>query len=181
MNEFSQIVSLIQSARSRALYTVNSELVNLYWQVGHYVSDKLENASWGEGTVVELAYFIKNQHPDIKGFDKKNIYRMCQFYQLYKDSQIVAPVVRQLQNGDISATETDDIRKTILVKISWTHHLTIIGRCKSTEEREFYIRLCIQDRYSRRELDRQINSGRVRTKQKPEPNHGVSISYGNTR
>jgi predicted nuclease of restriction endonuclease-like (RecB) superfamily len=177
MNEFSQVVSLIQSARSRAMYTVNSELVNLYWQVGHYVSEKLENASWGEGTVVELANFIKNQHPDIKGFDKKNIYRMCQFYQLYKESQIVAPVVRQLQKpeyqentivapvvrqlqkSDISATETDDIRETILVKISWTHHLTIIGRCKSAEEREFYIRLCIQDRYSRRELDRQINSG----------------------
>ncbi len=177
MNEFSQIVSLIQSTRNRAMYTVNSELVNLYWQVGHYVSEKLGNTSWGEGTVIELVNFIKNQHPDIKGFDKKNIYRMCQFYQLYKESPIVAPVVRQLQksvnlnntivaplvrqlqDGDILTAETDDIRKTILVKISWTHHLIIIGRCKSAEEREFYIRLCLQDHYSKRELDRQINSG----------------------
>jgi predicted nuclease of restriction endonuclease-like (RecB) superfamily len=177
MNEFSQIVSLIQSARSLALYTVNSELVNLYWQVGHFVSEKLGNASWGESTVVELTNFIKNRYPDIKGFDKKNIYRMCQFYQLYKDAPNVAPVVRHLQDADsqyhvnvapvvrhlheeeIPTIESDDIRKTILAKISWTHHLIIIGRCKSAEEREFYIRLCIQDRYSKRELDRQINSG----------------------
>ena len=101
MNEFSQIVSLIQSARNRAMYTVNSELVNLYWQVGHYVSEKLGNASWGEGTVIELVNFIKNQHPDIKGFDKKNIYRMCQFYQLYSESPNVAPLVRHLQKVDI--------------------------------------------------------------------------------
>jgi predicted nuclease of restriction endonuclease-like (RecB) superfamily len=182
MNEFPQIVSLIQSARNCALYTVNSELVNLYWQVGHYVSEKLGNASWGESTVVELTNFIKNRYPDIRGFDKKNIYRMCQFYQLYNDSPNVAPVVRHLQSTDLqpavnvapvvrhlqstdlheedfAAIETDDIRKTILAKISWTHHLIIIGRCKSAEEREFYIRLCIQDRYSKRELDRQINSG----------------------
>ena len=177
MNEFSQIVSIIQSARNLALYTVNSELVNLYWQVGHYVSEKLDNASWGESTVVELTNFIKNRYPDIKGFDKKNIYRMCQFYQLYKDlpnvaplvrylhdavNQLdanVAPVVRHLQEDEIPSVETDDIRKTILAKISWTHHLIIIGRCKSAEEREFYIRLSIKDRYSKRELDRQINSG----------------------
>ncbi len=177
MNDFVQIVLLIQNARNSALYAVNSELVNLYWQVGHYVADKLENASWGEGTVAELANFIKNQHPDIKGFDKKNIYRMSQFYLLYKESQIVAPLVRQLQsidnNDDIIVApvvrqlydkgfpfaQNDNIRKTLLVKISWTQHLIIIGRCKSAEEREFYIRLCIQDHYSKRELDRQINSG----------------------
>ena len=187
MNEFSQIVSLIQSARSLALYTVNSELVNLYWQVGHFVSEKLRNASWGESTVVELINFIKNRYPDIKGFDKKNIYRMCQFYQLYKDAPNVAPVVQHLQNTDfqspvnvaplvrhlqeeeIPTIESDDIRKTILAKISWTHHLIIIGRCKSAEEREFYIRLCIQDRYSKRELDRQINSGVFEFLNLPEP------------
>jgi len=192
MNEFSQIVSLIQSARSLALYTVNSELVNLYWQVGHFVSEKLGNASWGESTVVELTNFIKNRYPDIKGFDKKNIYRMCQFYQLYKDAPNVAPVVRHLQEEEIPAIESDDIRKTILAKISWTHHLIIIGRCKSAEEREFYIRLCIQDRYSKRELDRQINSGvyeRVmlgnahlskNIKPKFKSNHGCPIPDGHT-
>jgi len=176
MNEFLQVVQLIQTARNRALNTVNSELVNLYWQVGQYVSQQLEKARWGEGMVAELANYIKKTHPEIKGFDKKNIYRMCRFYDLYKDLSIVAPAVRQLINPDNEANNKvapvvrqfhgndnemptlSDIRQTILAKISWSHHLILIGRCKTSEEREFYLKLSIQEHYSKRELDRQINS-----------------------
>jgi len=56
-------------------------------------------------------------------------------------------------------TQLMDIRQTILAEISWTHHLIIFSRTKMEEEREFYIRLCIRERYSKRELDRQISSG----------------------
>ena len=55
--------------------------------------------------------------------------------------------------------KANDIRKTILAKISWTHHLTIISRTKTDEEREFYLNLCIKERYTVKELDRQIDSG----------------------
>jgi hypothetical protein len=94
MNDFIQLIHLIQSARYRAISAANSELVNLYWQVGQYVSIRLEQASWGDNTVSELSQYIQKHHSEIKGFDKKNLYRMCQFYQLYKDTQLVAPVVR---------------------------------------------------------------------------------------
>jgi len=97
MNDFLQIVQLIQATRYRALSSINSELVNLYWQVGQYVSTRLEKASWGDGTVAELAEYIKKHHPEIKGFDKKNLYRMCRFYQTYNDMRFVAPLVRQIQ------------------------------------------------------------------------------------
>ena len=194
MNEFLQIVRLIQTTRFRALSAVNSELVNLYWQVGQSISMRLEKATWGDGMVTELAQYIQKHHPEIKGFDKVNLYRMCRFYDLYKNLPIVAPVVRQLQNNknepdpivaplvrliqdnenepdtivapvdqqlqDITFDLSDltDIRNTILSQISWSHHLIVMGRCKTPEEREFYIRLCIRDHYSKRELDRQINS-----------------------
>jgi len=78
-------------------------LVNLYWQVGQYVSQKLEQANWGDGMVVELAKYIQKHHPEIKGFDKNNIYRMCRFYESYKDALIVAPVVLQIQHPDNEA------------------------------------------------------------------------------
>jgi predicted nuclease of restriction endonuclease-like (RecB) superfamily len=176
MNDFLQIVQLIQTTRYRALSAVNSELVNLYWQVGQYVSTRMEKATWGDGTVVELAEYIKKQHPEIKGFDKKNLYRMCLFFQTYSNLLFVAPVVRQIQEPDnesvtivapvvpqlqdtpFDLNELSDIRETLLAKISWSHHLIIMGRCKSPEEKEFYIRLCIREHYSKRELDRQINS-----------------------
>ena len=176
MNDFLNIVQLIQRARTRALNAVNSELVNLYWQVGQYVSMRLEQATWGDGTIAELALYIQKHHPEIKGFDKFNLYRICRFYEAYKDSPIlapvvpklqsidnetetiVAPVVRQLQDVPFDLSDLSDIRNTLLAQISWSHHLIIMGRCKSPEEREFYIRLCIREHYSKRELDRQINS-----------------------
>ena len=176
MNDFLNIIQLIQSARTRALSAVNSELVNLYWQVGQYVSIRLDQATWGDGMVPELAQYIQKHHPEIKGFDKFNLYRMCRFYEAYKDSPIVAPlvpqlqsidnelktivapVVRQLQDVPFELSDLSDIRNTLLVQISWSHHLIIMGRCKIPEEREFYIRLCIREHYSKRELDRQINS-----------------------
>ena len=100
MNEFLQIVQLIQTTRFRALSAVNSELVNLYWQGGQTISMRLEKATWGDGMVTELAQYIQKHHPEIKGFDKKNLYRMCQFYDLYNNVAFVAPLVRQLQKID---------------------------------------------------------------------------------
>ena len=172
MKDFLQIIQIIQTAQNRALSVVNSELVNLYWQVGQYVSQKLEEARWGDGTVVELAKYIQKHYPEIKGFDKVNIYRMCRFYETYKDLSIVAPVAQQFQQPDNESTtivaplvqqfqnsnNPTDIRNTVLAHLSWSHHLILIGRCKTAEEREFYIRLCIREHYSKRELDRQISS-----------------------
>ncbi|MDO8928579.1 MAG: PDDEXK nuclease domain-containing protein [Bacteroidota bacterium] len=176
MNDFLQIVKLIQTTRYRALSAVNSDLVNLYWQVGQYVSMRLEKSTWGDGMVAELAAYIKKHHPEIKGFDKRSLYRMCLFYQTYSKMQFVAPLVRQiqevgnelitivaplepqLQESSSGLNGLSDIRETILAQISWSHHLIIMGRCKNPEEMEFYIRLCIREHYSKRELDRQINS-----------------------
>ena len=174
MNDFLNLIELIQRARTRALSAVNSELVNLYWQVGQYVSMRLEQATWGDATVVELAQYIQKHHPEMKGFDKFNLYRMCRFYEAYKNSPIVAPLVPQLQRPDnkddiivapvvpqlqqFDESNLSDIRNAVLAQISWSHHLIVMGRCKTPEEREFYIRLCIRDHYSKRELDRQINS-----------------------
>jgi hypothetical protein len=93
---------------------------------------------------------------------------MKQFYETYCKTPIVSPLMRQLQTADnqsneilTSPTTTQQtcIRETILCQISWTHHLIIFARTKTEEEREFYIRLCIRERYSKRELDRQISSG----------------------
>ncbi len=136
--DFSEIVSLIQQARQRAMSSVNRELVGLYWNVGAYISQKLESSEWGDGTVVQLAKHLGTQHPDMKGFSRFGLYRMRKFYEAYRDKyEIVAPVVQQ---------------------ISWTNHLIILAQCKTPEEREFYLRLTATERYSKRELERQIKA-----------------------
>lgn len=132
---FIEVVDLIQQARQRALQTVNTELIDLYWQVGEYISRKLETAAWGEGVVDQLAGYIARKHPDIRGFTRASLFRMRQFYDLYHRDEKVAPLVRQLP---------------------WSHNLMILGRCKRPEEREFYLRLAIQERWRKRDLERQL-------------------------
>lgn len=81
----------------------------------------------------------------------------------------VSPVVTQIQSLDNEANEItspvlsqfkiEDIKNTILTHLSWSHHLILISRTKSDEEREFYLRLSVQEKYSKRELERQVSSG----------------------
>ena len=136
-NRFTDIIQLIKQSRTNAIRAVNTELINLYWNIGQYISKKIEQSEWGDSVVAELAYFIETKEPEIKGFSDKNIWRMKQFYEIYKDFPKLSPVVRE---------------------ISWTNNLLIFSRCKTIEEMEFYLKLVKQENYSKRELDRQISA-----------------------
>jgi predicted nuclease of restriction endonuclease-like (RecB) superfamily len=118
---FREVLAMIEAARARAYQALNTELIDLYWRVGQYISRKLESAAWGEAVVDQLARYLAQHHPDLRGFTRASLFRMRQFYEIYRHEQIVAPLVRQL---------------------SWSHNLLILGRCKRPEEREFYLRLC---------------------------------------
>ncbi len=167
--QFTEIISLIKQVRNNTLMTVNTELINLYWNVGEYISKKIANASWGDGTIDELAEVILNEHPDLKGFNRSGLYRMRRFYETYAGSKFVSTLLTQMKLPEYQSTEivstvltqleTSDIRGSILTKISWSHHLVLISRTKSDEEREFYLRLCLREKTSVRELERQISSG----------------------
>ncbi len=137
-NNFTEILALIREARNRALSNINKELINLYWQVGQYISKKVASAEWGKSIVSNLAEHIQRTEPDIKGFNVRNLWRMKQFYEIYKDHPKLSPLVTQL---------------------SWTNNLIIITACKTEEEREFYLHLAIKEKYSKRELERQIVTG----------------------
>lgn len=166
---FSAVVALIQQARAAAVKAVNVELINLYWNVGAHISHQLKTQNRGSKTVDELAVFIQTDHPDVKGFNRRGLYRMKQFYETYVSAAFVSPLATQLQvienqgNEIVSSAMTQldisDIKQSLLTKISWTNHLTILSRTNSDEEREFYLRLCAKENYTVKELDRQISAG----------------------
>jgi predicted nuclease of restriction endonuclease-like (RecB) superfamily len=153
--QFTEVLTLIQSTQQKVIATTNQELIKLYWSIGKYISDRIADSEWGQKTIEQLAVFIQAQEPGIKGFEKRNLYRMRQFYETYPDLQIVSAVLTQL---------------------SWTHHTLLISRCKTEDERIFYLQLAVAERYSTRELDRQINSGifertRLADAKLPQTNH----------
>ncbi|MBR2292217.1 MAG: hypothetical protein IJ868_07900 [Prevotella sp.] len=102
------------------------------------VSAKIAASEWGDGVVKQLAEYIEKNSPEVKGFSDKNLWRMKQFYELYSGA--------------------DEKLSALLRQISWTNNLTIMSRSKSVEERLFYLHLCVHDRLSTRQLNRQIDS-----------------------
>jgi len=77
--QFYEIVHLIKNAQNNVVRSINVEMINLYWNVGQYISLQLCNAVWGDKTVDELAVFIQQKYPEIKGFNRRGLYRMKQF------------------------------------------------------------------------------------------------------
>lgn len=107
----------------------------MYWEIGKYISQKVNEAAWGKSVVSELALFIAEQESAGRGFSDKNLWRMKQFYETYRDLPKLSPLVRE---------------------ISWSNNLAIITRCKTVEEKEFYLNLSTVEKLTFRELERQI-------------------------
>jgi len=160
VHEFAEINNLIANAKVKAFAAVNKELVQLYFTVGKYVSNKLKSASWGDAVVAQLAHYLKEQDPSLKGFDKRGISRMVQFYNAYSNQAFVdtipanllnqlldskSPMVTQTQSYDY---EADKIVTPLVTQLSWTHHLIILSACKTHEERFFYMYMAIKERWS---------------------------------
>ncbi|MEP7319084.1 MAG: DUF1016 N-terminal domain-containing protein [Panacibacter sp.] len=166
--EFAAIIKIIEQARLNAYTAVNIELINCYWQVGEFISSSVSNANWGDKTVQLLADYIQKEYPGLKGYNRLGLYRMKRFYETYNNSPFVSPAVTQMEKtkkespviiSPVVTQLSSDIRPSMLCQISWTHHLVILSGTKTAAEREFYINLCIKERYGKRELERQISSG----------------------
>ena len=135
--DFVDVLRHIQQARQKVFAQINTTLIDLYWQIGQIISHKVSAEAWGKGVVTELAAYIAQHDPELKGFSDKNLWRMKQFFEIYQADAKLSPLVRELP---------------------WTHNTLIFSRCKTAEEREYYLKLCIKERYSTRELGRQINA-----------------------
>ena len=134
---FDEVLALINTARQQAVQAVNTKLMELYWQVGAYISTKIEQAEWGDAVVQQLADHLAKTQPSLRGFTRRNLFRMRQFYETYRDDEKVSALLTQLP---------------------WTHNLTILSQSKRPEEREFYLRMAIKEKWSSRELERQFKT-----------------------
>jgi len=135
-NAFDEVISIIENARESAFRAVNRELINMYRDIGEYVSRRVSDGGWGKSVVKDFSDYIQNRYVGIKGFSPQNIWRMKQFYETYAGNEKLSAVLREL---------------------NWTNNLQILS-CKTEEEREFYLTLTVKNRYSSRELKRQMDS-----------------------
>jgi len=134
---FAEIAAVIGRSRENVFRAVNRELIDMYWEIGHRISERSKSAGWGKSVVAEFSSFVQSAYAGIKGFSPQNIWRMKQFYETYEGKEKLSALLRE---------------------ISWTNNLVIMSRAKSEEAREFYLLMCSKNRYSSRELERQLDS-----------------------
>ncbi len=136
-SNFNEVLKTIQSSKQKALKQVNTTLIELYWDIGEYISTKTIKDNWGKGVVEELAEYIKTEEPSLRGFTARNLWRMKQFYETYEDNLKLS---------------------TLWTQLNWSNNRTIFSRCKSKEEREFYLNFAIKEGWTNRDLERHISS-----------------------
>ena len=182
--QFGEIINIILQHKSNASRAVNEELLLTAWYVGGYVSTKLKSKEWGSKVVSQLSEHIRSQHTDIKGYSKRNIYNMVMFYDEYSSETFIA-TIRQYLNTEFVQPKTAQIEASdhkqevpvivqpktaqfvqpivgqmpkILELTTLTNHIEILCRCKSNEERLFYILYANKEHLVKRELQRCISN-----------------------
>jgi predicted nuclease of restriction endonuclease-like (RecB) superfamily len=136
--DFHEVLAMIKEARIKVAKAVNNGLIDLYWNIGEYISNKSKKDAWGSGTVENLSEFLRETEPNSKGFSSQNLWRMKQFYETYHKNEKLSLLVRE---------------------IGWTNNMLIVSQTKTEEEKEFYIKLTLREKYSKDELSRQLESG----------------------
>ena len=182
--QFGEIVNIILQHKSNASRAVNEELLLTAWHVGRYVSTKLKNEEWGSKVVSLLSEYIRSQHPDIKGYSKRSIYNMVMFYDEYSSETFIATIKKYLNTEFVqpktAQIEASDHKQEVPVIVqsktaqfiqpavgqmpkileltTLTNHIEILCRCKSNEERLFYILYANKEHLVKRELQRCISN-----------------------
>ena len=160
----------ILSARARAARVSNVEALKLYFFVGGYISRKTRSAKWGTGAIDALSERLQVELPGLRGFSSQHIRFMRQFYDEWNGvvglPDVSAPAIRYLPSSEnedeiryltSSKTSGVTIREiTAFLSIGFTHHRAIFGKCKSLDERWYYILACAKESWSVIELQRHI-------------------------
>ncbi len=133
-----KLKSKIHIAKTQVALTINSQLLELYWEIGRDIVERQQNTSWGGGFINQTAIDLKYEFPDVKGFSRRNIYAIRQWYLFYsKKYQFVPQRVAQ---------------------IPWGHNRLIITKIKNIEEAEFYCNEIISKGWDRDTLEVQIDN-----------------------
>ena len=144
----------IRSAQLDALRSVNREQISLYVDIGRMIVERQQGETWGKSVVGSLSDDLRKEFPGTNGFSAANLWRMKNFYEAYGGDEKLAQLVRE---------------------IGWSHNITILEKCKSDQEREFYVRSCRKHGWSRSVLIHQIENETFQRTMSNQTNFGSTL------
>lgn len=130
----------VLNAQYKAIYTVNKELMLMYWHIGNII---LENAQWENKFIDNLSIDLKLEFSEIKGFSVRNLKYMKKFAEEYPDFEFV---------------------QEVLAQITWYHNFILMDKIANIEKRKRYIKETVQNGWSSNMLKLQIR-GKVYERQ----------------
>jgi len=157
----------IRRSQIKAAIRVSSELLHLYWDLGHDITVRQMDAVWGSGFFDTLSKELKAEFPDIKGFSITNLKYCKQFYLFYtQDLELLyqtganskdtnrrqfADNLQIIKNEYIINHQqfVDDFENLSIALIPWGHHVQIFTKCKCVQEAMFYVQKTIKNGWSR--------------------------------
>lgn len=178
LEQFAYVDALINKHRSKAVAIVNMESLLTAWEVGQFISIQLQTSQWGAKVVSDLADYLKRHNPQRRGFGKRHLYNMVKFYETYNTpdfhhlvehldlNEFVQLPIAQIEGGNRSTeimqlpiAQLDADREpmpNVLALTTFTNHIEILNRCKTYEERVFYMLYAAHQRLKTEELRRCI-------------------------
>lgn len=156
----------IRSVQLKAALSVNSGLLQFYWELGAAIVAKQAETKWGEGLFLQLSADLITEFPDMKGFSVSNLRYIRQWYLFYSD----AAAIHQQAVG-----ESGQELPAQITMIPWGHNIAIMSKCKQLDEALYYVRQTVQNNWSRAVLVHQIESGAYRREGKGISNFACTL------
>ncbi|MDR3226288.1 MAG: PDDEXK nuclease domain-containing protein [Prevotellaceae bacterium] len=128
----------IHAARNKVAFSINSQILELYWEIGKDIAEKQQKSGWGSRFIEHISIELKHEFPEIKGFSRRNVYAILQWYKFYSAKYQFVP------HG--------------VAQIPWGHNRMIITKIKNIEEAEFYCQTTVQNGWDRDTLEMQIEN-----------------------
>ncbi len=128
----SEVKDKIKSAQYKAVLGANVEMIKLYWNIGNIIID---NSSWGNKFIDNLAKDIKLEFPDVTGYSVRNLKYMKKFAETFSDFEIV---------------------QTLYAQLTWSHNKTLLDKLNDKCQIEWYAKMTIENGWSINVLEHQI-------------------------
>lgn len=175
-----QIKTAILRSQAKALAGVNQEQLALYYGIGRYISQNSREGVWGKDAIATISRQLSAELPGLKGFSPRNLRNMRTFYEEWRvfdtkllattdDANLAATTAKSKADDNLAvATAKINPDEQLMVmpltevpvaaffSIGFTHHITILSKVKTQEERYYYIQLCHNMSLTVDELERRI-------------------------
>lgn len=183
LNFIQELKQVVAQAQQQAAMAVNSRLLFSYWQIGLRILEEQENQEWGSKVIEQIAQDLSKEFPKMKGLSKRNLFYMRSFAQSWSSSEIVQQAAAQLKNPNNpqkvqqpvaqlkdgagkeitqqAAAQFEVFEKHPIAHVPWSHHMLLLDKLESKQERLFYCQKIKENAWSRKlllnQLDRKLH------------------------